>query len=239
MLMVEEAVMRRRYGGEVVETPLPGGAVGFDELVPWRVFRSCRGQAHYSGLYWSAVMCGHVGYESRLELAWLLLADRDAGWNVIVSQPFQLVAMVDGCVRRHVPDFLAVRDDGLVTVVDVKPRRRLQDPTVAFTFAWTRDLVEAQGWRFETFSEPDRVLLANVRFLTGYRRAWQFDVGLLDHVVEILACPLPFVDAEERVLAGGYGRARVRSHLLHLLWSGRVRCDLSLPLSESMLLEAA
>jgi hypothetical protein len=35
---------------------------------PWRVFRWHRGQAHYSGWYWSATMGRHVVYESRLEL---------------------------------------------------------------------------------------------------------------------------------------------------------------------------
>jgi hypothetical protein len=33
---------------------------------PWRVFRWHRGQAHYSGWYWSATMGRHVVYESRL-----------------------------------------------------------------------------------------------------------------------------------------------------------------------------
>jgi hypothetical protein len=43
--------------------------------VPWRKTRSARGQAHYPGYFWSATMGGHVIYESRLELARLLLAD--------------------------------------------------------------------------------------------------------------------------------------------------------------------
>jgi hypothetical protein len=42
------------------------------DAAPWRVFRSHRGQAHYSGWYWSATMGGHVVYESRLELASIL-----------------------------------------------------------------------------------------------------------------------------------------------------------------------
>ncbi|HET9966639.1 MAG TPA: hypothetical protein VFQ68_00300, partial [Streptosporangiaceae bacterium] len=36
-----------------------------------------QGQAHYSGWYWSATTGGHVVYESRLELARLLMADFD------------------------------------------------------------------------------------------------------------------------------------------------------------------
>jgi hypothetical protein len=43
--------------------------------VPWRGTRSARGQAHYPGCYWSATTSTHVIYESRLELARLLIAD--------------------------------------------------------------------------------------------------------------------------------------------------------------------
>lgn len=107
---------------------------------------------------------------------------------------------------------------------------------MAFTFAWTRVLVERRGWKFEVFSEPDPVLLANVRFLAGYRRSWQFDAGLLGR---ILADPLSFEQVERAVSAGEFGRSKVRSHLPHLLWSGRVCGDFGRPLSESMVLEAS
>lgn len=59
---------------------------------PWRVFRWHRGQAHYSGWYWSATMAGHVVYESRLELARLMLADQDPRVAVIAAQPFLVTA---------------------------------------------------------------------------------------------------------------------------------------------------
>jgi hypothetical protein len=45
----------------------------FTGSVPWRRFRSVRGQAHYSGSYASATTGGHVLHGSRL-----LLADFDA-----------------------------------------------------------------------------------------------------------------------------------------------------------------
>ncbi|MGI5191683.1 LysR family transcriptional regulator [Promicromonospora sp. CA-289599] len=44
---------------------------------PWRVLRWRHGQAHYSGWHWSATTGGHVVYESRLELARLLLDTHD------------------------------------------------------------------------------------------------------------------------------------------------------------------
>jgi hypothetical protein len=76
--------------------------------VPWRKTRSARGQAHYPGYFWSVTMGGHVIYESRLELARLLLADFDRDVAAIAAQPFLLQARVAGTARRHVPDFLLV-----------------------------------------------------------------------------------------------------------------------------------
>jgi hypothetical protein len=41
---------------------------------------------------------------------------------------------------------------------------------VKFTFGWAADLAGGLGWRFAVFSEPESAVLANVRFLSGYRR---------------------------------------------------------------------
>jgi hypothetical protein len=114
--IVSERPLRRLTAGEVV-------AAG-----PWRAARSARGQAHYPGYYWSATSGGHVIYESRLELARLLVADFDPGVTAIAAQPFLLRAQAGGRVRRHVPDFLLVRADHTVQVVNVKPAARLADP---------------------------------------------------------------------------------------------------------------
>jgi hypothetical protein len=82
--------------------------------VPWRAVRLHRGQQHLPGLYWSATTGGHVIYESRLELARLLLADFDPDVVGIAAQPL----LVRDGDRRHVPDFL--RADRSVLIVNVK-----------------------------------------------------------------------------------------------------------------------
>ena len=104
------------------------------DAAPWRTFRWRRGQKHYSGTYWSAKQNAHVVYESRFELARLLLADFDTAVSHIVSQPFLLVTSVEGKQRKHIPDHLLITNDGPV-VVDVKPRRHLTKPVVVRTFA--------------------------------------------------------------------------------------------------------
>lgn len=134
--------------------------------LPYRTFRWYRGQRHYSGSYWSSTNSAHVIYESRLELARLLAADFDTSVTRIVAQPFLLRVLIKGRTRRHIPDYLLLTPDAPV-VVDVKPAKRLSDPVVLETFAWTRDVVESIGWRFEIASEPPEALLENVRFLSG------------------------------------------------------------------------
>src|SRR5580700_5427239 len=103
----EPWVSVRLPDGTVRECPLRQVTAGqVVSAVPWRMVRSARGQAHYPGCYWSATAGGHVIYESRLELARLLLADFDPGVVAIAAQPFLLRVQAGGRVRRHVPDFL-------------------------------------------------------------------------------------------------------------------------------------
>src|SRR6266496_1434246 len=92
----------RDAAGVVHETGL--AMVRTDDLVagcPWRVFRWHRGQAHYSGWYWSFTVGRHVVYESRLELARLLLADFDPRVVSIAAQPFHVTGPSTGQTRRH------------------------------------------------------------------------------------------------------------------------------------------
>jgi hypothetical protein len=209
-----------------------------DELaggLPVREFRRYKGRRHYSGWYWSATMRRMVVYESRLELARILLADHDPEVAAIAAQPFQLVGEDRGRARRHVPDLLLVGRDGGVTVVDVKAASRIDDPEIVDLFAWTGELVRRRGWRFEVWSGADRPLLDNVRFLAGYRRRSVVAVDLIPAVLEA-AADQPSIAAIERVLSDRHPPLLVRPVVLHLLWCGLLRADLARPLSADTLL---
>ncbi|WP_326613271.1 TnsA-like heteromeric transposase endonuclease subunit (plasmid) [Streptomyces scopuliridis] len=200
----------------------------FVESAPWRRVRSVHGQAHYSGTYASATMRGPVVYESRLELARLLLADFDGAVSGIYAQPCLVVASIGGRVRRHVPDFLLVTRAGTVQVVNVKPASRLEDPKIVEALAWPRELVERHGWGYEVWSGADPVMLENIRFLAAYRR------GVVPEA-EVERAWASVRDGDqlavaERRLAGGLPRREVRPALMALLWSGRLTTDLSCPL---------
>ncbi|MDX3852952.1 MULTISPECIES: TnsA-like heteromeric transposase endonuclease subunit [unclassified Streptomyces] len=195
---------------------------------PWRTFRWYDGQKHYSGTYWSSTMRDHVIYESRLELARLLFDDFDPSVRRILAQPFLLKAEVEGKVRKHIPDYLLISEDGPV-VVDVKPRHRVAKPEVAFTFDWTRRLLETRGWRYVVWSEPASAELENLRFLAGYRRDWLFDGLLLDEL-RAMGLDRRTLGELDDALAGREPE-EVRAGVLHLLWRGELVTDLSTPLS--------
>lgn len=202
----------------------------FAESVPWRQFRSVRGQRHYSGTYMAATTGGPVVHESRLELARLMLADFDPVVRGIYGQPCRLVARVGDRVRRHVPDFLLVTRSGTARVVNVKPADRLADPKVSEALAWPGELVERHGWEYEVWSGTDPVVLTNVRFLAGYRRP-----GVVPER-DVRAAWRSVRDGDELAvaelrLAGGRPAHEVRPALMALLWAGQLVTDLSRPLS--------
>lgn len=207
----------------------------FTESVPWRRVRSVQGQPHYSGSYAAVTTGGHVIYESRLELARLLLADFDPVVNAIFAQPFQMRAWTIEGVRRHVPDFLLAANSTTVRVVNVKPADRLLDPKIAEALAWPRALIEQHGWEYEIWSGADPVLLENVRFLAAYRRVGFVPENELELVWQSVVDGDP-LEIVERRLAGDRPPHEIRPALMALLWSGRLVTDLSRPLSgESVL----
>ncbi|HEY5199057.1 MAG TPA: TnsA-like heteromeric transposase endonuclease subunit [Solirubrobacteraceae bacterium] len=199
--------------------------------VPWREIRSHRGQRHFPGLYWSSTTGGHVVYESRLELARLLLADADPDVVGIAAQPF----LVRDDERRHVPDFLLARADRSVLVVNVKPADRLEKPGVARALSWAADVFVARGWEHEVWSGADRQLLANMRFLAGYKQSRLFDAAALAAAASAARAAETIAEAEAAVRACGFREPR--PVVLHLLWSGILRMDLTRPLTSETALE--
>jgi hypothetical protein len=207
----------------------------FGGSVPWRRWRSHHGQAHLSGSYWAATTGGHVIYESRLELARLLLADFDPQVAGMWAQPCRLVATVNGRQRQHVPDFLFASRSGEVSVVNVKPATRLADPKIAEALVWPGEMVTAHGWRYEVWSGCDPVVLENVRFLAGYRRPGAVAEDLIAWAWQEVRDGEP-LGVVERRLASGSPEWTVRPALLALLWRHRLTTDLSRPLSGDAIL---
>jgi hypothetical protein len=208
----------RPVAGE--ERSVPVGDVSPTALfqaAPWRTFRWYFGQRHYLGTYWSATERDHVIYESRLELANLLLADFDSSFHHIVAQPFSLRAEVQGQLRRHIPDYLWDTDDGPV-LVDVVRTERMTHPKIVLLCAWTKTVVESLGWSYVVVNEPPVIRLANVRFLSGYRRGWAINSDLLGEIRSSAGrfAGMPVADAERAI--NTHPPPLIRAALMHLLW---------------------
>lgn len=200
------------------------------EGLPVRDFRSYKGRRHYSGWYYATTGQRLVAYESRLELARILLADFDPDVVAVTAQPFQVRAHDGDRMRRHVPDLLLVHADAGVSMVDVKAPTRLQDSRTQEQFSWMRRVCSGQGWAFEAWSGADPVLLDNVRFLAGYRRHWVIDPHALAKVADA-ATGRRTIGEIERSLAGNHSAEVVRPAVLHLVWWGHLRAELSCPLN--------
>lgn len=179
----------------------------------------------------------HVVYESRLELARLMLADFDPRVASIAAQPFHMTGPAAGqAQRRHVPDFLLVDRDGLVVVVNVKPAERVKDPKVAAALGWAGEAFAARGWRHEVWSGAAAAVTANVRFLAGYRHEGRVDAQLVARVLAMVGAPVSIGQVEA---SAGNRSERVRPALLHLIWRGVLVADLSAPLDGSSIVERA
>lgn len=208
------------------------------EAVPWRAVRSSRGQAHYPGFFWSATMSGHVIYESRLELARLLLADYDRDVVAIAAQPFLIRAQVNGKVRRHVPDFLLIRADATVQVVNVKPASRLADPKVAEALAWPGELFAQRGWEHEIWSGDSPLYLRNLRYLAGYRLPGMVPEPLLGEVLAAVQ-PGDTIGGVAGRMPASAAPGGIRAAVLRLLWQQQLVTDLHRVLDAGSVLEVA
>ncbi len=214
------------------------GKVSVEALLlaaPWRTFRGYSVSAT-TRTYWSSTQGDHVMYESRLELANLLLADFDSQVRQIVAQPFMVCAEVQGQARKHIVDYLLGTADGPV-VVDVVRAERMSHPRIALLCAWTRQIIEFLGWSYLVVNEPDPFRFGNIRFVAGYRRRWLINQEIL---ADICSQPGRFVGvsiAEAEMSISGCPKQFVRPALLHLVWSHEYSVALDVPLRPSTVLE--
>lgn len=205
---------------------------------PVRTFRWHRGQRHFPGWYWSATDRTHVTYESRLELARLVLADFDPGVCAIRSQPLRLTYTdAAGRTRRHVPDFAVIYLDGRIRIVNVKPAERLADESVRELLEAAHGVLEQRGFSTEIWSGEHPVALSNITYLAAYRNPRLFHADDLEAARAVVSRAMTVAQAELAVSDAGVVDAR--PVLMHLLWTHHVRIDLTQSLQLTSVLEAA
>lgn len=235
----------RSAEGDLITTPLsdlPADVVSSGDAV--RYIRAFKGKPAYSGHYYAATTASHLAFESLLERDRLVVADADRSVARILSQPFRLSAEYDGRRRSHVPDLLLGHTDGRVTVVDVKPAHRVDTEKVRPLLEMTRAAVRGRGWAYEVWSGGDPVRMANLRWLSGYRRPFLFDQQALAQAGALVTSAAQAAGGRPvglgRVIADAASLVSgevLLPLLLHLLWRGELSADMDLPLSMATVLD--
>jgi hypothetical protein len=193
---------------------------------PVRSFPSYRGQRNYPGWYWSATMGRRVGFESWVERDHLVALDFDESVAAVASQPFWLLWSVAGKPRRHAPDFFVRLADGGAVVVDSRPLDRIGERDRE-AFAAAEMACELLGWRHVVWGSMDGVVVANQRWLAGYRHPRCLEETTAQRLLAIFAQPRALIDGAEEA---GDPLATLPV-LYHLMWRQELVADLSLVLS--------
>ena len=187
-----------------------------------------RRQRHMPGRWFSTTTGRFLDYESLLERDWMLLMDFDREVEWICEQPLELHYVRDERPARHVPDLLVWRA-GEPELCDVKSAERVEDPVfVAQAHAMKLACAEA-GMVYRVLSEPDRQLLANVRWLAGFRDRPPDPDSERTRILSTLAVG-PCTIGE--LMSGAREVMLARLVLMHLLWAGDALVDVSDPIEE-------
>ena len=204
------------------------------DIVQVREFTSYSGQKHMPGLFWMSRMGQLVGYESRLEMFVLMQLDFNPAVTKVVSQPFTLHCQLKGKPFKHTPDYLTLEDTGKATVIDAKPRAEVDKLDNRRAFAATEGVCAEIGWHYSVQSEADPTFLANLKWLTGYRKRPPFADSYADDLIKVCqGSPLPLKALVEKV-GPPY---LVRPVLFHLLWRRLLSADMYMPFTDETVVD--
>lgn len=201
---------------------------------PVRTPRSYRGQTHFCGEYWSSTTQTMLAWESRQELVHLMRLDQGSRWCHLLTQPLRVRFVAEGKGHSHVPDVAMVDGEGSVHVVDVKMTKHLDQPVVRAAFSAAKEATARAGWTFAVAAEMPAPLVANLRWLSGFRRPFLADAVIAGGLVASCGEPRPI----GTVLAATGCEPAARPVLMHLLWTGDLRCGLEELLSDDTLITA-
>jgi hypothetical protein len=129
-------------------------------------------------------------FESWLERDHAILLDHDPRVVGFASQPFWLFWWDGRRARSHAPDWFARLADGTGVVVDCRPDERVHRRD-AEAFAATERACAVVGWQFRRVGAPDPRLMANLRWLAGYRYPRHYDPELAARLEAACTRPRP------------------------------------------------
>jgi hypothetical protein len=185
-------------------------------------------QRHMPGRWFSTTSGRFIEYESLLERDWMLLMDFDREVEWICEQPLRLRYVKDGKPASHVPDLLVWRHGG-PELCDVKSTDRVDDPVFRAQVDATERACAEAGIAYRVLSEPDRQLLANVRWLAGFRERPPDPDGEHPRMLAIAAAGSCTI---AELMSGAREPMLARPVLMNVLWAGDALVDVTVPIDE-------
>lgn len=172
--------------------------------------------------------------ESGLEHDLLRWLDHRIDVTWLVAQPVRLHFPTPGRRRAaaHTPDLLSQHADGSVVLWDARPDERRTDDFL-LNAALTAEACRRVGWRHEVFSGLPTATRMNLLWLNGYRRPmpWHPELRrLIENLLRVQQCTIGELRARDD------GSGELVATMWHLIATGRIECDLSVPIREPSVL---
>ncbi|MFE1713942.1 TnsA-like heteromeric transposase endonuclease subunit [Streptomyces sp. NPDC058728] len=179
------------------------------------------------GWWWSSTSARLVAYGSGAMRTQVMLLDRDPTVVALACRPVELVWREDSKFVGHAPQLMARLQDGSGLLLDCAGRSgssaRLAERARVVAAA-----AGAVGWSYRLAGPPEPVLVANVRWLAGYRHPRYAAGPWMPALVEAFSSPRPAVEAVREL----GDPIAVWPAVFHALWSGVLRVRLDEPLHE-------
>jgi hypothetical protein len=166
-----------------------------------------------------------IWYESLNERDYMYLLEIDPDVVSYRSQPLKISYTLNNQLRQYTPDFLVQRVSR-EQIVEIKPKKRLNQEHNLQLFQVMISLGESQGWEFVVITDEmirKEHLLSNVKLLYRY-------AGIRLTLQNLIVChkyftnqpPIPLLTAEKHLHTQGITRAM----LLKLIFLGFLETDL-------------
>ena len=208
--------------------------VVFEESPAVRPFPVRSGRRVAPGWWWSSTTGRLVAYGSGVMRTQLMLLDREPAVVALACRPVELVWREESKAVGHAPQLMARLQDGSGLLLDCAGRSG-PSARLAARARVVRAAAKAAGWSYRLAGPPDPVLVANVRWLAGYRHPRYAAGPRTPALAEVFASPRPAVEA---VCELGDPIA-VWPAVFHALWSGVLRVRLDKPLHERAAISVA
>lgn len=197
---------------------------------PMRGFTWRAKQRHRPGLEVMASTGRTHGFESLEEMRLLVALDFLRASEVL-SQPFRLDFDHVGGWSWHIPDFLAVIDDGM-WLLDVRPMKLVKDVD-ALKFAAARETAAACGWRYSVIAGWRPHVWSVLDHLSSRRRPTRDLLGMRDQLLTAIGSRDEQLMTFSELADATSVPAVARANIVRLLWQRELGVDLGSPLRDS------